>query len=491
MKQKAATPEAFELLMRGGIALARMESNGIRVDEEYLDRMMVQTAGEAKALGKKLTDDPIFTRWRRRFGPKANLGSLPQMGEVIFGEMGYPCPAKTATGRFSATEEAFDEVDLPFVRDHVKMRKLGHLLGTYLKNLKRELVNGYLHPGFNLHTTTTYRSSSSGGDRATGGKGSFNFQNIPVRNPAMAGVLRPCFIPRKGRRLVETDLAGAEVRVSCCYNKDPQLIKYIEDPTTDMHRDNAERLFLLKREEVFKGTTRDAAKNMWTFPQFYGSCYFQCAPPIWKAMKQRDFRVGEKGISLREHLASRGITSLGECSSKQRPVPGTLEYHFKKEEDFLWNERFPVYSQWKKDWWAAYLKQGGYRTLTGFYIKWTKEGILGRNDCSNAGIQGSAFHMLLWCHVKIQEWLDKKAMRTKLVGTIHDSLIADVPDNELQDYLTYTHKVFTILLPRAWKWIIVPIEIEHEISPPRSEGGSWHLKRQWVQKNDIWAEKQK
>src|SRR5690606_20675796 len=96
-----------------------------------------------------------------------------------------------------------------------------------------------------------------------------NFQNLPIRNPKMAKIIRSAFIPRSDRHvLVEIDYSGIEVRVAACYHKDPVMIEYINDPTKDMHRDMAAQCYLAPPEQVSK-QMRYCGKNMYVFPQFY------------------------------------------------------------------------------------------------------------------------------------------------------------------------------------------------------------------------------
>lgn len=306
-----------------------------------------------------------------------------------------------------------------------------------------------------------------------------NLHNIPIRNKEMGDLIRPCFIPRKGRRLVERDFSGIEVRVSACYNKDPNLIRYIEDKTTDMHRDEASVLFIVPQKELeahkdhYKKSLRDAAKNMWVFPQFYGSVWFQCAPPIWEAMEQRKFTLHD-GTPLRKHLRRHGVTELGNCDIKKGdPEPGTFAHHLVQAEKKLWNKRFPVYTQWKKDFYNQYLERGYFDLRTGFRCT----GHFRRNQVINFPVQGAAFHCLLWTLIEIQKELRKRKMRSMLVSQIHDSMIADVVEDELQEFLDLTQEIAERRLAKAWKWINIPIETEVDVTPI---DGSWVTKAEYV-----------
>lgn len=470
MKLRPVTNEGYKLLHDGSIAFAQMEEAGIRVDTAYLDDTITKVSDKIKGLQTALREDETYSLWRREYGKKANLGSRKQLAHILYDVLGYDCPEKTESGQPSTDEKVLSTFDLPLIKGLLEIEKLKKLRSTYLLGIKRETVDGFVHPFVNLHTVETFRSSE---DRP-------NLQNQIKRDAERAAIIRRCFIPRKGRHLVEVDLSGAEVRVSACYNHDPVLIKYIKDPSTDMHRDTAMQLFLLTKDQVGKKSTRDCAKNQFVFPEFYGSVYFQCAPNIWDSMIKRKFMVEGSDISVKQHLKSKGITRLGECNPKEKPIKGTFEYLVKSVEDDFWNNRFRKYTQWKKDWWNAYLRTGSFSTYTGFTI----EGVFKRNDVLNAAIQGSAFHWLLWSIIKMQNWLNKYKMKTRIINEVHDSMLLDVPPSELNDVLDKAHEIMTHDLRKHWKWITVPVEVEAEVSPINS---SWHDIEKWYKKDELWV----
>lgn len=448
---------AYKLMHDATVALSQVESNGIRIDVDYLQRAIRENDEKIAQNTRALKADPIFQTWKKRFGEKTNIGSNEQLAIVLFDCLGYKSKGRTATGKHAADEASFAHVDIEFVKLYFQNEKLKKAGGTYLTGILRENVYGYVHPNFNLHKVVTYRSSSDNP----------NFQNIPKRNKEMASIIRRCYIPRDGHVLCEVDFSGAEVRVSACYNKDKNLLNYIKDPTTDMHRDVACQVFMLKPDEVDKKKgPRDCCKNMFVFPAFYGSVYFQTAPDMWEAMHRRQFKFKDSDKLVADHLRKKGITALGDCNPKGRPEPGTFAHHVQKIEKDFWDVRFRGYRDWKKRWWADYLRHGGFKMYTGFACN----GVFKRNDVLNYAIQGSSFHCLLWSLIQVQRWLNKNKMKTKIVGQIHDSIVADVHESELEDYLAYCKQVITHDLPNHWKWIIVPIEVEADIS---QVGGNW------------------
>lgn len=460
MKAKPTTKEAFNLIQEGWRAFADMEANGIAIDEKRLKRNMKKTAIQIKTLQEEIKGDDVWKKWSKVYGTEANLGSHVQLGDILFNHFKYDCPeeARTPSGRPKTDEEALSRLDIPFIKKYLHIEKSKKVLNTYLKGIARQTDNGFLHPSFNLHLAVTYRSSCE----------EPNFQNIPTRIPWIGELIRSVIIAREGFHLVELDYGGIEVKVSTCNHKDPKMVEYVSDPTKDMHRDMASECFLCPTEQVTK-ELRYLAKNRFVFPQFYGDWYLSCAKNLWEGLSKMNPTLKDGTFAL-EHLRRKGITRLGRCQPKENPRPGTFEKHVKEVERRFWYERFNAYRLWKEAWWKAYQKRGGFDMVTGFHV----EGLYSRNDVINYCIQGPAFHCLLWSLIELNKWLKEHKMKTRIIGQIHDSIVADVAKEELSDYLYMANKIMTRILPRVWSWIIVPLEVEAEVSPI---GGSWFDKQ--------------
>ena len=155
---KPATIKAYQLLHDGMIALSQIESNGIRVDENYLKRKIEKTAVKIAYLIDNLKQDDIYTTWRKTYAQQTNIGSREQLGNVLFNKLKYKSDSLTATGRHKTDQKALETLNLPFVKDFLKIEKLKKANSTYLKGIQREIVDGFLHPFYNLHLAQTYRS---------------------------------------------------------------------------------------------------------------------------------------------------------------------------------------------------------------------------------------------------------------------------------------------------------------------------------------------
>jgi uracil-DNA glycosylase family 4 len=439
----------YRLLHRGVIELARVEANGTGISIEKLRQLKLQIGDKMKSLESQLFSSEVWARWRKQFGDRSTWRSRQQLVAVLKG-MGVQFKHFTATGRESADDEALSHIDNPAIQALRQLLRCHKVLNTYLKGIESEVCGNRIHPIFNLHTVRTFRSSS---ERP-------NFQNIPVRDAEVGRLVRQLFVVPKGCVFVENDFKGVEVSISACYHKDEQFISYLTTPGKDMHRDMAAEIFMLPTDKVTK-EARYIAKNKFVFPQFYGDFYASCARAIWNWMEHD--KVGQK---LLAHLQSKGITQLGACNPDFPPVSGTFEYHIREIERRFWNKRFPGYNEWRNSWWMEYCRTGKFRLNTGFTI----DGILPRNAVINYPIQGTAFHCLLWTLIHVNKAIRKRGMKAKIVGQVHDSLLAQVPVEELEDYLELVHRTATEDLRKEWDWIVVPLEIECQIT---KESGSW------------------
>lgn len=475
---------AYKFFHKATRVLSRVESNGIRIDTDYLENTIRSTSDSIRQGEEKLKTSEFWTKWKRRFGSSANMESTHQLGTLLFDVLGHKQFEKTEKGAYKTDEYSLRHVKEPFVKEFFALKKLRKVLSTYLLGIRREVCGGFLHPSYNL--AGGIEDDEKGGAVSYRGSSSHpNFQNIPIRNKLMGKLIRQAVISRfKKGRVVERDFSGIEVRIAYCYHKDPTMRKYLIDPSSDMHGDQACVLFMLDRDQVIKSQTRDSAKNQWVFPQFYGSVWFQCAPAIWEAMTLRDFRVGKNGqptdVTIRDHLRKKGITELGSLDPKSEPKKGTFARHLMEAEKKLWFERFPVYTKWKKDFYNRYLENGYFDLYTGFRC----QGLYNRNQVINFPVQGAAFHCLLLAMILIQKELDERGMESVLIGQIHDSILGDVPDHEIQDYLDITEDVMTRRVAETWDWVTIPLEAEADVCPV---GGNWHDKQTWKKsKSGLW-----
>lgn len=442
------THDAYQLLFKGALTLADVEGNGMRVDTAYCEKQTKQLEIDIVKKEKELQKTEEVRKWKIVYGKKFNFDSDEQLADILFNHLGYEPKVKTSSGNLSVSQEALEQLSLPIVESLIELRRLKKAKTTYIKNYIIESVDGLLHPFFHLHTVVTYRSSSS----------KINFQNQPVRIPMIKKLVRQAVIPRDGHLIGEIDFSGVEVSIAACYHHDPRMIQDIIDPARDMHRDMSMECYKLGPDEWTKNT-RYSAKNKFVFPQFYGDYYVNCARNLWDAIKVLKLET-KAGVPLAKHLKKKGIGTYSK-----------FENHIKRVEDSFWNERYGVYNQWKKDHWEQYLQDGYVSLKTGFKCR----GVMRRNEAINYPVQGAAFHCLLWCLIRLNEWLKRNNFKTKIIGQIHDSIVLDIHPRECNAVLKMANKIMTVDILRHWDWVIVPLQIEAELTPVN---GSWLLKKE-------------
>ncbi len=448
--------KAYKLMHEGTLALSLAEQQGIRVNMEYCKKAKEEITKKIEKLENDFFQTKLYKHWLHSSNGKVNIYSNAQLSWFLYKKKNIKPAYTTANGQGATDEDSLKQLNIPEIEDLIRIRKLKKIRDTYLDAFIREQVNGYIHPSFNLHLVQTFRSSS---DRP-------NFQNIPKRDKEAMEICRKALYARPGNILLEVDYGALEVKIAACYHQDPTMLKYITDPKSDMHRDMAQQIFFIesfnKKNPIHK-TLRSAAKGGFVFPQFYGDYYKNCATNIshnWCGLSKHKWtdNMGisfNENISISKHFKNHGINSISQFTEHIRVI----------ENDF-WNNRFPVYKQWKEDWYDMYRKNGYIDMLTGFRCT----GFMRKNEAINYPVQGSAFHCLLWSFIHLDKILKQKRYKSRLIGQIHDAIVIDVDPSELNDVCFLLKKTMTIDLPKAWEWIIVPLDIEIDIS---EVGGSW------------------
>lgn len=472
MMLEATRANAYDLFHESLLTFADLEENGICIDVPYYEKERDKLQDQIDDILEELEGDDLFKTWRKAFRSKFNVDSNPQLAHVLFEVMEHEPIRFTQKDNDNAAvdEEALDALGIPAVSKLIESRRLKKARNTYIASILREEVDGLIHPSFGLHAARSYRSSCYDP----------NTQNMPIRNPTISKIIRSGFIPRSKDRVIgELDCKGNEVRAATCYHKDSTMIRYIEDPDTDMHEDMAAEIYCLDTDQVDK-VVRYVAKNRFVFPVFYGSYWETCATNLWKAVTSIDLSL-KNGTPLKDHLANTVVTgSVGDWIGRKRVFkPGKVrldnqenfKWHLKAVEDRFWNERFSQYTKWKEVHYNTYQETGYFDMLTGFRCS----GYMSRNQAINYPIQGTAFHWLLWMLNRLNDWMVKENCESLIIGQIHDSIIFDFVREEIDDILAKAYEIMTQDIRKHWPWIIVPLDVEAELCPP---GASWFEKKE-------------
>lgn len=464
---------ANQLTFEGSLALSNAQMKGIPIDEVYYVEQR-QTLDEriAEVENLLLTGD-IANKFQRRTKNKLKIKnkdfSASDLRTVFYNILKIKPTKLTGKSQQPAIDkEVLSEIDHPFAQQILERRKLVKMRDTYISSFVREISpDGRLHPFYDLHTTRTHRSSSSNP----------NFQNIPNREEEAKALIRKGIYPSRGRRIGAVDYGSIEVRILACCTKDPALIAYINNPETDMHRDEATQLFVLEDIDIHPKllkTLRSWVKNQWVFPEFYGSYYVTCAKNMYDLCF--DELVAED-YTVRQHLIDQGIIDPNpkrmtkvERYNHKVSMPRQLadwESHVQAHEEEFW-EKYHVSREWQDRQTRFYQKHGYVELLTGH----RRGELLNRNKIYNTPVQGTAFQCLLWSYTKLDK-IAENNWKTNLFGQIHDEILFDIHPKETNKVLLTTERVMCHDIREHFDWIIVPLVIEPELTPI---DGAWYYK---------------
>ncbi|QOZ50569.1 DNA polymerase I [Bradyrhizobium sp. CCBAU 53338] len=379
----------YETLERPLVSvLARMERRGISIDRQVLSRLsgdFAQTAARVEAEIQEIAGEPI------------NVGSPKQIGDILFGKMGLPGGTKTKTGAWSTTAQVLDELaeqGHDFPRKILEWRQVSKLKSTYTDALPT-YVNPQthrVHTTYALAATTTGRLSSN----------EPNLQNIPVRTED-GRKIRRAFIATPGHKLVSADYSQIELRLLAEIANIPVLKQAFRDGL-DIHAMTASEMFGVPIKGM-PSEIRRRAKAI-NFGIIYGISAFGLANQL--------------GIAREEASA-----------------------YIKK-----YFERFPgirAYMDETRD----FCRSHGYvTTLFGrkcHYpdIKASNASVRAFNERAaiNARLQGTAADIIRRAMTRVEDALAEKKLSAQMLLQVHDELIFEVPDAEVERTLPVVQHV--------------------------------------------------
>ncbi len=360
--------------------LAELEYNGIRLDVPLLRKL-------GEDMGRQLAaiEQEIYTLAGRPF----NIASPKQLREVLFHEQKLPTQRRTGiTGEASTDQETLERLAAlghPLPRKIVEHRQIAKLKGTYVDALP-ELVNpktGRVHASFNQTVAATGRLSSSDP----------NLQNIPVRTE-QGRQIRQAFLPEEGWRLLTADYSQIELRLLAHFSGDETLTRaFAED--RDVHAAVAAQIYGVPENEV-TSEMRRLAKTV-NFGVLYG--------------------MSAHGLSTRLGIPREEAARFIDAYFAR--YPKVLDYQARLLE--------------------ACMRTGHVGTLLGRRreISGIRSGSTyqQRNqperEAINMEIQGSAADLLKLAMLAIHRRLAEEKRQARMLLTVHDELVFEVPPREL------------------------------------------------------------
>jgi DNA polymerase-1 len=356
------------------LLLGRIEEHGVLVNADHLKAMskvagaeVVKLEAEAHALA----------------GHPFNVNSPKQLEAILFDELKLPVVKKTKTGR-STDAEVLEELASQHALPHkiLEVRSLTKLIGTYLDALPLMIdATGRVHSSFNQAVAATGRLSSADP----------NLQNIPIRTP-LGREIRRAFVAPEGCYILSADYSQIELRVLAHLSGDPILVDAFKSGD-DVHIRTAMEIFKVARGDVSK-EMRAKAKTT-NFAVIYGQ--------------------GES--SLAKKL---GIT--------RDEAAEFIEKYF---------QTFATLRRYLDDVVAKARTGEGVRTLLGrrrflpdLHSSNRALRLTAERVAQNTPIQGTAADIIKLAMLRVDERLTAEKLATKMVSTVHDELVFEVPEGE-------------------------------------------------------------
>jgi len=387
--------------------LGRIERHGVLIDSAVLARQSQELAERLMALEREAHEIA---------GQPFNLGSPKQIGEILFGKLGLPVKKKTATGTPSTDEEVLAELaaDYPLPAKLLEHRSLAKLKGTYTDKLPL-MVNpatGRVHTNYAQAVAVTGRLASNDP----------NLQNIPIRTPEGRRV-REAFVAPPGHAILSADYSQIELRIMAHISEDPGLLKAFADGM-DVHRATASEVFGIPPDQVTPEQRR-YAKTI-NFGLIYG--------------------MGAFGLAQNLGIERAAATTY-------------IERYF---------QRFAGVKRYMDETKASAKAKGYVETMFGrrIYLPDINGGNGPRRSGAerqaiNAPMQGTAADLIKLAMIEVQALLDRERRATRMIMQVHDELVFEVPEAEIDWAREAVPRVMASVAPQ----MKVPLLAEVGVGP--------------------------
>ena len=379
--------ESIEMPVRE--VLFRMERNGVLIDAGALDR-------QSRELGQKMIE--LEARAHREAGQPFNLNSPKQIGEIFFEGLKLPVLRRTPSGAPSTDEEVLEKLalDYPLPKTLLEYRALAKLKSTYTDKLPR-MVNprtGRVHTNYGQATAVTGRLASNDP----------NLQNIPVRTPEGRRI-REAFIAPAGCAIASADYSQVELRIMAHLSEDQGLLEAFARGE-DIHRATAAEIFGRAPAEVTSEERRYA--KVINFGLIYGMSAF----------------------GLAQQLGLERATAQAYIDSYFTRYPGVAKYMESTRK--IARERGYVETVFGRRLWLPEIRSSNPARRSG-----------AERAAINAPMQGTAADLIKLAMIAVHGWIDRERLAAKLIMQVHDELVLEVPEAELDPVRQELPKLMT------------------------------------------------
>lgn len=369
--------------------LADMEGNGVNIDVDFLTIM-------SKELFQKInkTEMKIYKKTGKTF----NISSPKQLGNVLFEKLKIEDnPKKTKSGQYSTSEDVLQKLSKKneIVDLVLRYREYKKLKSTYVDALPKMVSNkdNLIHTDYAQAVTVTGRLSSN----------KPNLQNIPIKTK-LGRKIRSAFIPRNNNNIIlAADYSQVELRIMADFSQDKEMIKAFKEGQ-DIHQLTASKVFNVSLSSV-DGTMRRKAKEV-NFGIIYG------ISPFGLSQNLQISRAEAKEII---------DAYFNKFSDVKNYIDNAIIKARKKKyvETLLGRRR--------------YLRDIDSRNFT---LRSFSE-----RNAINSPIQGSAADIIKLAMIEISKWIKKNEFNSKMIMQVHDELVFDVCENELEYFQSNIKKI--------------------------------------------------
>ena len=359
--------------------LFEMERNGVQIDRAELARQSAELGAELM----KLEQEAYAAA-----GQPFNLNSPKQLQEILFDKMGIPTKGlkKTAKGGISTNEAVLEQLapDYPLPKIILQNRSLAKLKSTYTDKLPEMISpkDGRVHTTYAQAVAITGRLASNNP----------NLQNIPIRT-AEGRRVRRAFTAPQGSVIVSADYSQIELRIMAHLSGDKTLIAAFQNGE-DVHRRTAAEVFGIAPENV-SSEQRRYAKTI-NFGLIYGMGQYGLAKSLGID------NISAKNFIDRYFARYPGVAEYMQRTKEQAAAQGFVET--------LFGRRLYLPDIRNKN---ANARAGAERAAI------------------NAPMQGTASDLIKRAMIDVSRWLVSDDLKSKLIMQVHDELVLEVPEAEL------------------------------------------------------------
>ncbi|WP_348735798.1 DNA polymerase I [Spiroplasma endosymbiont of Ammophila pubescens] len=362
----------YNIELPTAFALARMEINGVKVNQHELTTQTLRIEKIVQELNNEIND--IAQK-------EINPNSPKQISELLFQDFSLPDRKKGSTAQETLEEIKNNHVIIPKILDYRKYQKL---YSTYLKGVEKYIfADGKVHTIYKQTLTNTGRLSSV----------EPNMQNISIRDDVQKEVRKIFVVSSPNNVLLSCDYSQIELRILAHMSKDQDLIAAF-NKNEDIHTNTAMKIFNLSKNEITPNIRRSAkAVN---FGIIYG--------------------ISDFGLATDLNISVAKAKAIINNYYQQFP---TIKAFIDQQVEFCKQNGY-VTTIFNRKRYVPEINDRNYMQRE-----------FGKRIAMNMPIQGSAADIIKIALKNIDQKFLKLNLKAKIIAQIHDELIFEIPQVEL------------------------------------------------------------